>query len=175
MSALRAQGPTDGREYHATTFQTECGADGGAVGDGVGRGRDAGIGGRLLPSGCDIRHALLRLRNDRAVSGDVIGHRRHLLPRSVPAPGRREQRLRLRAAWRQTRNEARCKALNQPEVDMTNFIKAAGLAGILVAALATATPELKADQLNNAVREGHAVTTELGGNASAVTYWVSKS
>jgi hypothetical protein len=25
------------------------------------------------------------------------------------------------------------------------------------------------------VREGHAVTTELGGNAAAVTYWVSKS
>jgi ribosomal protein S12 len=57
---------------------------------------------------------------------------------------------------------------------MTSFIKAAGLAGILVAALAT-VPELKADQPNSAVREGHAVTTELGGNAAAVTYWVSKS
>jgi hypothetical protein len=58
---------------------------------------------------------------------------------------------------------------------MTNFsIKAAGLAGILVAILAAA-PELKADQLNNAVREGHAVTTELGGNAAAITYWVSES
>ena len=57
---------------------------------------------------------------------------------------------------------------------MTNFIKAAGLAGILIAALAT-VPELKADQPSNAVREGHAVTTELGGNAAAVTYWVSKS
>jgi hypothetical protein len=57
---------------------------------------------------------------------------------------------------------------------MTNFIKAAGLAGILVAALATA-PGLKAGQPNNAVREGHAVTTELGGNTAAVTYWVSKS
>jgi hypothetical protein len=56
---------------------------------------------------------------------------------------------------------------------MTNFIKAAGLAGILVAVLATA-PGLKADQSDNAVREGRAVTTELGGNASAVTYWVSK-
>jgi hypothetical protein len=63
--------------------------------------------------------------------------------------------------------------LNQ-EVDMTNFIKAAGLAGILAATLAT-VPELKADQFNHAVREGHAVTTELGGNASAVTYWVNKS
>jgi hypothetical protein len=58
---------------------------------------------------------------------------------------------------------------------MTNSIKAAGLAGILVAVLATATLELRADQLNNAVREGHAVTTELGANASAVTYWVARS
>jgi hypothetical protein len=57
---------------------------------------------------------------------------------------------------------------------MTNFIKAAGLAGILVAALAT-VPELKADQPDKAVREGQAVTTELNGNAAAVTYWVSKS
>ena len=58
---------------------------------------------------------------------------------------------------------------------MTSLAKAAGLAGILVAVFATVTPELKADQPNNAVREGHAVTTELGGNAAAVTYWVSKS
>ena len=58
---------------------------------------------------------------------------------------------------------------------MTSFAKAAGLAGILVAVLATATPELKADQLTGAVREGHAVTTELGANASAVTYWVAGS
>jgi len=58
---------------------------------------------------------------------------------------------------------------------MTNFVKAAGLAGILVAVFATVTPQLKADQLDNAVREGHAVTTELGANASAVTYWVARS
>src|ERR1700710_165346 len=48
------------------------------------------------------------------------------------------------------------KAPREPletEVDMTNFIKAAGLAGILVAVLATA-PGLKADQPGNAVREG---------------------
>ena len=57
---------------------------------------------------------------------------------------------------------------------MTNFIKAAALAGLLAAVFATA-PGLKADQPNNAVREGHAVTTELSANASAVTYWVSKS
>jgi hypothetical protein len=59
---------------------------------------------------------------------------------------------------------------------MTSFAKAAGLAGILVAVFATVTPaDLKADQLNSAVREGHAVTTELGANASAVTYWVARS
>ena len=58
---------------------------------------------------------------------------------------------------------------------MTSFAKAAGLAGILVAVFATATPEVRADQLNNVVREGQAVTTELGANTSAITYWVSRS
>jgi hypothetical protein len=57
---------------------------------------------------------------------------------------------------------------------MTTFVKAAGLAGILVAVFATVTPELKADQLNSAVRQRQAVTTELGPNASAITYWVSE-
>jgi hypothetical protein len=58
---------------------------------------------------------------------------------------------------------------------MTGFAKTAGLAGILVAVFATVTPDLKADQLNNAVREGQGVTTELGANAAAITYWVSRS
>jgi hypothetical protein len=40
-------------------------------------------------------------------------------------------------------------------------------------AFATVTPELKADPLHTAVREGQAVTTELGPNASAITYWAS--
>ena len=57
---------------------------------------------------------------------------------------------------------------------MTTFVKAAGLAGILVAVFATVTPELKADQLNSAVRQRQAVTTELGPHASAITYWVSE-
>ena len=57
---------------------------------------------------------------------------------------------------------------------MNSFTKAAGLAGILVAVFATVTPELKADQLNNAVRQRQAVTTELGPNASAITYRVSE-
>src|SRR5882757_1521121 len=57
---------------------------------------------------------------------------------------------------------------------MTNFAKTAVLAGILVAVYATVTPDLKADQLNNAVREGQGVTTELGANAAAITYWVGR-
>jgi len=57
---------------------------------------------------------------------------------------------------------------------MTSFAKIAGLVGILVAAF-TVTPELKADQLTNAVREGQAVTTKLGPNASAITYWANGS
>jgi len=56
---------------------------------------------------------------------------------------------------------------------MTSFVKAAGLAGIFAVVLTTVSPELKADQLNNAVREGHAVTTELGASASDITNWVS--
>ena len=58
---------------------------------------------------------------------------------------------------------------------MTSFAKTAGLAGILVAVFATVTPDLKAYQLNNSVREGQGVTTELGANAAAITYWVSRS
>jgi hypothetical protein len=58
---------------------------------------------------------------------------------------------------------------------MTSFVKAAGLAGMLVAVLATGTPDLKAAQLNNTVRERQAVVTELSANASAITYWVSQS
>jgi hypothetical protein len=58
---------------------------------------------------------------------------------------------------------------------MTSFAKTAGLAGIVVAIIATVTPELTAAQSDRAVREGHAVTTDLGGNAAAITYWVSRS
>jgi hypothetical protein len=58
---------------------------------------------------------------------------------------------------------------------MTSFAKTAGLAGILVAVFATANPELRAAQPDRAVREGYAVTTDLGANASAITYWVSRS
>ena len=57
---------------------------------------------------------------------------------------------------------------------MNSFTKAAGLAGILIAVFATVTAELKADQLDNAVRQRRAVTTQLGPKASAITYWVSE-
>ncbi len=58
---------------------------------------------------------------------------------------------------------------------MTSFAKTAGLAGILVAVFATANPELRAAQPDRTVREGQGVTTDLGANASAITYWVSGS
>jgi hypothetical protein len=58
---------------------------------------------------------------------------------------------------------------------MTSFAKTAGLAGILFAVFATANPELRAAQPDRAVREGQGVTTELGANAAAITYWVSRS
>jgi hypothetical protein len=58
---------------------------------------------------------------------------------------------------------------------MTSFAKAAGLAGILAAVFATVTPDLRAAQPNIAVGGRESVVTDLGGNASAITYWVSES
>jgi hypothetical protein len=58
---------------------------------------------------------------------------------------------------------------------MTNSVKAAGLAGVLVVALATATPALSATQFDGPVRERQPVVTEFDANASALTYWVSNS
>jgi hypothetical protein len=58
---------------------------------------------------------------------------------------------------------------------MTSFVKAAGLAGILVAVFATVVPGLGAAQLDGAVRESRPVVTELSANASAMTYWVSEA
>lgn len=53
---------------------------------------------------------------------------------------------------------------------MTNSVKAAGLAGVFLVALATATPALSATQLGNPVGELQPVVTELDANASALTY-----
>jgi hypothetical protein len=57
---------------------------------------------------------------------------------------------------------------------MSKFKSLAAL-GLLVAGLATMSPELKAGQVNNTVREGQAIVTELGPHASAITYWVTGS
>lgn len=58
---------------------------------------------------------------------------------------------------------------------MTNYGKATGLAGILAVALATTAQALSATPLDNAVREGQAVVTQLDANTSAITYWVNES
>lgn len=54
---------------------------------------------------------------------------------------------------------------------MTNYVKAAGLVGIVAVALATTAQAL----YDNTVREGQAVVTQLDANTSAITYWVSES
>ena len=58
---------------------------------------------------------------------------------------------------------------------MTKLMKTAGLAGVLAAFLASTALELRAAESKNGVREGQAVVTELGPNASATTYWVAES
>jgi hypothetical protein len=58
---------------------------------------------------------------------------------------------------------------------MTRYVKAAGLAGILVVALATTALALAATPLDSVLREGQAAETELDANTSAITYWVSES
>jgi len=58
---------------------------------------------------------------------------------------------------------------------MSISLKAAGLAGILAtAAVAAGIPELDAVELDHSMREGEAITTDLG-SASAITYWASES
>jgi hypothetical protein len=56
---------------------------------------------------------------------------------------------------------------------MTGLLKTAGLAGLLAAALAAASPARSAGLPESGVREGQGMTTELGGGARAITYWVS--
>ena len=57
---------------------------------------------------------------------------------------------------------------------MTKLMKTAALAGVMVAFLASTALELRAADSKNGVREGQAVVTELGPNASATTYWVGE-
>jgi hypothetical protein len=58
---------------------------------------------------------------------------------------------------------------------MTKLLKTAGLAGVLAAFLATTALELRAADSKNGVREGQAVVSELGPNASSTTYWIAES
>ena len=55
---------------------------------------------------------------------------------------------------------------------MMKVAKAAGVAGILIAALAAAGSSSRATQSNTAP-EGHAVITQLSPDISAISYWVS--
>jgi hypothetical protein len=56
-----------------------------------------------------------------------------------------------------------------------NLVKTARFAGVLVALVASMALELRAAQPEKCVREGQAVVTELGANASATTYWFTES
>jgi len=58
---------------------------------------------------------------------------------------------------------------------MKRFGKAPVLLGLLAAGLAAIPPQPRAGEISNTVREGQAVVTELGPNASAITYWVITS
>jgi hypothetical protein len=55
------------------------------------------------------------------------------------------------------------------------FLKAAYVARILAVGVTTIAPQLQAAQPANTVREGQGITTELSGNASAITYWVNEA
>jgi hypothetical protein len=55
------------------------------------------------------------------------------------------------------------------------LLKTARLAGILIAVLASPAHRLRATQQDSYVQEGQGVATELGANASAITYWVAES
>lgn len=55
---------------------------------------------------------------------------------------------------------------------MTKFLKSAAFAGIVASSLSALLPQQAAAEVQN-VSEGQGVVTQLGGHASAVTYWVS--
>ena len=57
---------------------------------------------------------------------------------------------------------------------MTMFAKSTGIAGILVAGLIAASSPTRAANENSEVAEGQAIRTDLGNDATAVSYWVSQ-
>jgi hypothetical protein len=58
------------------------------------------------------------------------------------------------------------------EKAMTTFVKITGIAGILVAGLIAANAPTHAANENPGVPEGQAIRTELGDDATAISYWV---
>ena len=88
-----------------------------------------------------------------------------------------DQQVRPSAEGRRATKRASARQLtpNRQKHDMTNYVKAAGIAGILVVALATHCPRPTPTPLDNALREGQAAVTELDASTSAITYWVSES
>ena len=58
---------------------------------------------------------------------------------------------------------------------MANIIKAAGLAGVLAVALATAAPASSTTQPDSTPNQGQAMETRLDASTSAVTYWVRET
>lgn len=57
---------------------------------------------------------------------------------------------------------------------MTTFMKSTSIAGILAAGIIAATAPTFAANDNLEVAEGQAVRTELGNDATAISYWVSQ-
>ena len=55
---------------------------------------------------------------------------------------------------------------------MTRFLKTAG--SIVLFGMIAATSRVQATEPDRDVKEGHAVVTALGTEASAITYWVSQ-
>jgi hypothetical protein len=60
------------------------------------------------------------------------------------------------------------------EKAMTTFTKITGIAGILVAGLIAANSPTRAANENSGVTEGQVIRTELGNDATAISYWVSQ-
>jgi hypothetical protein len=58
---------------------------------------------------------------------------------------------------------------------MRKLVKTASVAGVLIVALVTGSASLLATGTDKSVAEGEAVTTQLGPDASAISYWVSGS
>jgi hypothetical protein len=57
---------------------------------------------------------------------------------------------------------------------MNRCARIVGISGALVALFATCSPGLRAGQVDRPSSEGQAVASELNGNTSAITYWVSE-